>query len=162
MNLDVGVYQTTPDNDGILLNWPAVPKLSLTGIWVCWTSCDPNLTQRMLNMRKMLIVWKIFGSRLLSSCSVSAFYSFSSAYAALQTDKFEKLQLRFRLLIASAQPIFWPLAQSKPLFGPRPNIMSIIAYFTSKRCKVCYADESRGTRWDNQTEKRSHHLQPRC
>jgi len=27
MNPDVGVYQTTPDNHCILLNWPAVPIL---------------------------------------------------------------------------------------------------------------------------------------
>ena len=33
---------------------------------------------------------------------------FSSAYATLQTDteKFEEIQLRFKFLIASAQPIF--------------------------------------------------------
>jgi len=47
---------------------------------------------------------------------------FSSAYATLQTDtdKFETSQLRFRFLIASAQPNFWPFAKSQPLFGSRP------------------------------------------
>jgi len=46
----------------------------------------------------------------------------SSAYSTLQTDtdKFEKLQLRFRFMIASALPVFWPLAKSQPVFGSRP------------------------------------------
>jgi len=49
----------------------------------------------------MLIAWMIFGSRLLSSFSISAFYSFLK-YLRYTTnrhrkaDKFEKIQLRFR------------------------------------------------------------------
>ena len=54
-------------------------------------------------------------------------------------------------MIASAQAIFWPFAKSQPLFGSRPICyMDLIAYFTSKRCKVRCADESRSTRWDGQ------------
>ena len=44
----------------------------------------------------MLIVWMIFGSRLLNLFSVSAVYSFLK-YLRYITDKFEELQLRFRL-----------------------------------------------------------------
>jgi len=51
-------------------------------------------------MTKILIVWMNFRNRLLSCLS-------SGAYTTQQTDtdKFEKLQLRFRFLIASTQPL---------------------------------------------------------
>jgi len=57
------------------------------------------LESPLVNMTKMLIIWMIFGSRLLSLFSVSAFYSFLK-YLRYTTDrqanKFEELQLRFR------------------------------------------------------------------
>jgi len=54
-----------------------------------------------VNMIKMLIVWTSFGSRLLSSFSMSAFYSFLKYLRYTtnrhnQADKFEKIQMRFR------------------------------------------------------------------
>jgi len=49
--------------------------LSSTRTWVWWTSRDPCLKQRMLK-RKNMSVWIIFGSKLLSSFSMSAMYSF--------------------------------------------------------------------------------------
>ena len=51
--------------------------LSVTEIWVWWTSSGPSFKQRMLKWQKCcLIVWVIFGRRLLCSVSMSAFYSF--------------------------------------------------------------------------------------
>jgi len=47
----------------------------------------------------MLIVWMIFGSRLLSLFSVSAVYSFLKYLRYTtnrQANKFEEVQLRFR------------------------------------------------------------------
>jgi len=54
---------------------------------------------------------------------------FSRAYATLQTDtdKFEKLQLRFRFLIASAQTNFWAFAKSQLLFGSQPILWEPLA-----------------------------------
>jgi len=52
-----------------------------------------------VNMTKMLIVWMIFGSRLLRSFLMSAFYSFLKYLRYTtnrQADKFEKIQVRFR------------------------------------------------------------------
>jgi len=53
MNPDVGVYQTTPDNNCILLVTSGSKTFSsVTEIWVWWTSCDPSLKQRMLTWQK--------------------------------------------------------------------------------------------------------------
>jgi len=46
--------------------------LNATRIWVWWTSRDPSLKQ---HMKKIVIVWMIFGSKLLCSFSMSAIYS---------------------------------------------------------------------------------------
>jgi len=45
MNPDVSVYQTTPDNNCILLKLTSSSKTfsSVTEIWVWWTSCDRSL-----------------------------------------------------------------------------------------------------------------------
>jgi len=78
MDPDVGVYQTTPDNNWILLN-PAVPKLFrgwLKSEFGEHLATHASNSVAYVNMTKMLIVWMIFGSGLLSSFSMSTFYSF--------------------------------------------------------------------------------------
>jgi len=47
--------------------------LSMTQLLVCWTPRDPSLKQR---MKKIMILWMIFGSKLLSSFLMLAIYSF--------------------------------------------------------------------------------------
>jgi len=59
----------------------------------------PKSQRVYVNMTKMLIVWMIFGSRLLSLFLVSAVYSFLKYLRYTtnrQANKFEELQLRFR------------------------------------------------------------------
>ena len=59
----------------------------------------PKSQTAYLNMTKMLIVWMIFGCRLLSLFSVSAVYSFLKYLRYTtnrQANKFEELPLRFR------------------------------------------------------------------
>ena len=61
----------------------------------------PKSQTAYVNMTKMLIVWTSFGSRLLSSFSTSAFYSFLKYLRCItnrhrQTYKFEKIQVRLR------------------------------------------------------------------
>jgi len=70
----------------------------------------------------------IFGSRLLSSFSMSAFYCFSSA--------------TYFLTLCEIATLVWVVTHT----------MGLIAYFTS-RCKVRCADQSRGTHWDGQKNK---------
>jgi len=62
---------------------------------------QPKPQTAYVNMTKMLILWMIFGSRLLSWFSMSAIYSFLkylryTTNRHRQADKFEKIQLRFR------------------------------------------------------------------
>jgi len=121
-------------------------------IWVWWTCCHPSLKQRMLTWQKCWMYgWFLAGGCYVRfQCQHSTL--FSSAYATLQTDtdKFEKLQIRFRFLIASGQPVFWPFAKSQPLFGSRPILWASSHTSLQGGAKSCCADESRGTRWDDQ------------
>jgi len=69
----------------------------------------PKSQTAYVNMTKMLIVWMIFGRRLLTLFSVSAVYYFLKYLCYTtnrQANKFEELQLRFKVLIASVRPIF--------------------------------------------------------
>jgi len=74
----------------------------------------------------MLIAWMIFGSRLLSSFSISPFYSFLkylryTTNRHRQADKFEKIQLRFKFW-SPRRDLFSDSANSQPLFGSRPML----------------------------------------
>jgi len=123
---------------------------SVTEIGVWRTSCHPSLKQRMLTWQKCwLYGWFLAGGcEVRFQCQHSALSS--SAYATLQTDtdKFAKLQLRFSNRL-SATLFSDPLRNRNPYLGRDPYY-GLIAYFTSRRCKACCADESRGTRWDDQ------------
>jgi len=98
---------------------------SVTEIGVWRTSCHPSLKQRMLTWQKCwLYGWFLAGGcEVRFQCQHSALSS--SAYATLQTDtdKFAKLQLRFR--IASAQPCFLTLCEIATLIWDATHTMGL-------------------------------------
>ena len=139
MNPDVGVYPTTPDSNCICLikqrfhnfferDW----NLSLVNI------LRPKPQTAYVNITKILIVWMIFGNRLLSSFLMSAFYSFLKClrYTANRQTSLKNYNSGIGFLIASAL-LSDPWRNLNPCLGRDP-------YYSN-----C-ADESRGARWDGQ------------
>ena len=102
------------------LNPPKPPRGDETG---------PKSQKAYLNMTKMLIVWIIFGSRLLSVFSVSAVSSVLK-YLRYTTNrhanKFEELQLRFRFW-SPRRNLFSDPLRNRNLFGSRPILWEPLA-----------------------------------
>ena len=88
-------------------------SLSATQIWICWRPRDPCFKQHMI---KIIIVWMIFSSKLLSSISLSAIYSFLKYLRHRQTKTSsgngKNIQARYRS--PRCNPFFDLL---RPMFG---------------------------------------------
>jgi len=176
VNPDVASYHTTPDNDSILLE-PAVQKVFRT-----WLKSElvnvlrPKPQIAYVNMSKMLIVWMILCSRLLSLFSVSAVCSFLKYLRYTtnrQANKFEELQLRFRLW-SPRRDIFCDPPRNRnlclgldPYYGnhwlQRFKPVLICRCVTLDRIRVkCAAQTITDVPAAGMARKRSYHLQPRC
>jgi len=85
----------------------------------------PKSQTAYVNRTKTLIVWMIFGSRLLSSFSTTAFYCFPK-YLRYTTNrhrqayKFEKIQIKFRFWSALRDLFFYPVRNRNPCLDRDP------------------------------------------
>jgi len=75
-----------------------------------------------VNTTKMLIVWMIFGGRLLSSFPMSTFFSFLKClrYTANRHTQVWKITTQVWVYDRLGATYFLTLAKSQPLFGSRP------------------------------------------
>ena len=135
-------------------------------------------------MIKMLIVWMIVGSRLLSMFSVSAVFSFlkSLRYTTnRQANKFEELQLRFRFWSPRRDLFSDPLRNRNLCLGRGPYYGNhwlqrlhlskrfkrvLICRCASLHCILqgvkCAAQTITAVPAAGMAKKRTYHLQSRC
>ena len=186
VNPDVDGYQTTPEMIAYCFN-QRVPKF-----FRAWLKSElvnilrPKSQTAYVDMTKMLIVWMIFGSRLLNLFSVSAVYSFLKYLRCTtirQANKFEELRLRFRFWSPRRDLFSDPLRNRNlclvcdPYYGigkhwlQRLNLSKRFRPVLICRC-VSLHRILQGVKCSAQTittvpaagmaRKRSYHLQPRC
>jgi len=144
----------------------------------------PKSQTAYVNMTKMLIVWIIFGSGLLSLFSVSAVYSFLKYLRYTtnrQANKFEELQPRFRFGAPRRDLFSDPLRNRNlcvdrdPYYGNhwlqrlnlskrfKPVLICTCASFHRILQGVkCAALTITAVPAAGMARKRSYHLQPRC
>ena len=106
--------------------------LSTTQIWICWTGRYPCLKQHMI---KIIVVWMIFSSKLLSSFSLSAISSFLKylCYRQTKTSSGNGENIQLRLRSPWRNPFFDPL---QPMFGSDPCFGNRCCMETGEDLKV--------------------------